>query len=217
MNSRNRQAFTVNIPRTSKSSSDIVDLLNAINHVDLNDLVDVLSPPNPGSGRRISHALAKVRVWLISRHPASGLPTRDAPLADTLTDGNLGEAFGFPAGQSPHRTRLREAFNRLEQHPDLLDEATKALTQVLREKPWKPADGVVFKRRRRGLGRDANEYRRQRQMARFSLKTFLEQFDTPEKVQNWFVQQRWPDGIRCPRCEGDDIVERKNAKPQPWR
>ena len=145
------------------------------------------------------------------------MPDRDAPLAAMLANNDLGEMFGFAPGESPHRSRLREAFNRLERHPDLVADATNALAQALREKPWTPAQGVVFKRHKRKSDRDSNEYRRERKARRYSLNQFMEQFDTPEKVQDWFVRQRWPNGVRCPRCEGDDIAERKDARPQPWR
>ena len=215
------QVFIVdNIARPQNGPPpDVSALLTASDYVDLHPLVDVLSPPNRSAGRRLTHALAKVKLWLISRHPASGLPTRDAPLADLLADSDngLAKAFGFGSGKTPHRSRIREAINRLEQHPDLVADATKSLEQVLRDKPWQPSDGVIFETRERGPSRGSNAYRRQRQATRFDLKRFREQFNTPEKIQDWFVQQRWPDGIRCPRCEGDDITERKNARPQPWR
>ena len=37
------------------------------------------------------------------------------------------------------------------------------------------------------------------------------------KAEAWFESQRWPDGIRCPRCDGDSILERKNRTPQPYQ
>ena len=35
-------------------------------------------------------------------------------------------------------------------------------------------------------------------------------------AEAWFIQQRWPDGIRCAHCESGDITERENRKPQPY-
>lgn len=32
-----------------------------------------------------------------------------------------------------------------------------------------------------------------------------------------FVDQRWPNGKRCPHCDSGDICERKNRRPQPYR
>ncbi len=37
------------------------------------------------------------------------------------------------------------------------------------------------------------------------------------KAEAWFEAQRWPDGIRCPHCDGDSILERKGRKPQPYQ
>ncbi len=198
---------------------DFSDLLTATDYIDLHPLVDILSPPDQRRGRRLTAPLAKAKVFLISRYPSSGLPEKDEPLAAALADSETGlaELFGFAPGRAPHRTRLREAFNRLEQHLNLVADATSALAQVLREQPWRPAKGVIFKTRPRGLRRDSNTYRRQRKTVRFDLKRFLEQFDTTEKVRDWFVQQRWPDGIRCPKCGGNNVAERKNQRPQPWR
>ena len=50
-----------------------------------------------------------------------------------------------------------------------------------------------------------------------SLVEVVKMFDTEEKAEAWFIQQRWPDGVRCVRCGSDRISERKNRKPQPFR
>ena len=42
-------------------------------------------------------------------------------------------------------------------------------------------------------------------------------FQDPEFTERWFVEQRWPDGVRCPSCESDDIQHRTTRKPQPFR
>ena len=42
-------------------------------------------------------------------------------------------------------------------------------------------------------------------------------FNTEEKAEAWFVEQRWPDKIICPHCESDNIATVKTRKPQPWR
>ena len=42
-------------------------------------------------------------------------------------------------------------------------------------------------------------------------------FDTEEKAEQWFIEQRWPDGIICPHCESDNIATKKSRKPQPYR
>ena len=50
-----------------------------------------------------------------------------------------------------------------------------------------------------------------------SLIEFFDLFPTEETAEAWFVQQRWPNGIACPKCGSLSIVERKNRKPLPWR
>ena len=206
-------------PDSPQPCSDISELLKAVDYVDLNPLVDVLSPPVRRQGRRLASPLSKAKVFLIRRYPGSALPEKDDPLRERLADPELGlgELFGFADGKVPHRTRLTEAFNRLERHPGLVADALHSLAAMLRDRPWEPADGVVFEPRRRGPPRNSDDYRRQRKELRLSLTEFLEKFRTYEDILAWFVRQRWPGGIRCPKCEGGDIVERKNHRPQPWR
>ena len=38
-----------------------------------------------------------------------------------------------------------------------------------------------------------------------------------EIAERWFVESRWPNGVRCPRCDSENIQERKTRKPQPYR
>ena len=50
-----------------------------------------------------------------------------------------------------------------------------------------------------------------------SLMEVVKMFDTEEKAEQWFIEQRWPDGIVCPHCESDNIATKKSRKPQPYR
>ena len=100
---------------------------------------------------------------------------RDALAADKAAIGRL---FGFAAGGVPDRTCFREAFNRLERHPDLVADAAGALAHVLKDRPWEPDDGVVFEPRPRGPQRGSNAYRRQRKQLRLTLDRFLQSFET---------------------------------------
>jgi transposase-like protein len=43
----------------------------------------------------------------------------------------------------------------------------------------------------------------------------VEMFQDPEFTEQWFVEQRWPDGVRCPAC-GSASIQRR-TKPQPFR
>ena len=42
-------------------------------------------------------------------------------------------------------------------------------------------------------------------------------FADDETAEQWFVEQRWPDGIHCPACNATDIQHRRTRKPQPYR
>ena len=50
-----------------------------------------------------------------------------------------------------------------------------------------------------------------------SLVQAVEMFSDAEYTERWFVDQRWPDGVECPRCESEDVQHRTNRKPQPFR
>ena len=45
----------------------------------------------------------------------------------------------------------------------------------------------------------------------------VEKFADPDFTEQWFVEQRWPNGIACPGCGSLDIQHRTNRKPQPFR
>ena len=45
----------------------------------------------------------------------------------------------------------------------------------------------------------------------------VQKFDTEEKAEAWFIEQRWPDGVSCPFCESSRIATIANRKPQPFR
>ena len=50
-----------------------------------------------------------------------------------------------------------------------------------------------------------------------SLIDAVKAFDTEEKAEAWFIEQRWPNGIACPHCGGMNIAVIANRKPQPFR
>ena len=45
----------------------------------------------------------------------------------------------------------------------------------------------------------------------------ITKFSDEAKAERWFISKRWPDGIRCPRCESNSIHGRKNRKPMPFK
>ena len=52
-----------------------------------------------------------------------------------------------------------------------------------------------------------------------TLMDAVKKFDTEEKAEAWFVEQRWPDGPVCPYegCESTRVTVVTNRKPQPFR
>ena len=50
-----------------------------------------------------------------------------------------------------------------------------------------------------------------------TLMEIVKRFDTEEKAEAWFIEQRWPDGVVCPFCESLEVSPRPNRKPQPYR
>ena len=51
-----------------------------------------------------------------------------------------------------------------------------------------------------------------------SLVEAVNKFSDEAEAEKWFVTTRWPNGVACPFCGSlDDVMERKNRKPQPWR
>ena len=50
-----------------------------------------------------------------------------------------------------------------------------------------------------------------------TLIEIVKRFDTEEKAEAWFIEQRWPDGVVCPFCESLEVSARASRKPQPFR
>ena len=49
-----------------------------------------------------------------------------------------------------------------------------------------------------------------------SLIDAIQQFDTEEAAEQWFITRRWPEGIKCAHCKSPDFKQRVNRKPQPF-
>ena len=49
-----------------------------------------------------------------------------------------------------------------------------------------------------------------------TLLDVVNRFGDPEQAEQWFVEQRWPDGVTCPACASDAVSERKNRRPAPY-
>lgn len=45
----------------------------------------------------------------------------------------------------------------------------------------------------------------------------VQMFSDELEVEKMFVEQRWPNGVICPKCGSDNVAEVKSRKPQPFR
>ena len=50
-----------------------------------------------------------------------------------------------------------------------------------------------------------------------TLLEITRQFDTSEKGEAWFIEQRWPNGIACPHCGSINVATIASRNPQPFR
>ena len=50
-----------------------------------------------------------------------------------------------------------------------------------------------------------------------SLLELTRMFPDDATAEQWFIEQRWPDGVYCPKCGSFNVAERKTRKPQPYR
>ncbi len=50
-----------------------------------------------------------------------------------------------------------------------------------------------------------------------ALLDILERYKNEELADAWLTAQRWPDGIRCPKCNSDNIARPPDSRPQPYR
>ena len=49
-----------------------------------------------------------------------------------------------------------------------------------------------------------------------SLFQLSEQFPTEKSAEDWFIKQRWPNGVQCPHCANEDVRLVPNRKPMPY-
>ena len=50
-----------------------------------------------------------------------------------------------------------------------------------------------------------------------TLMEFFAIFPDDRAAEEWFVQQRWSNGVGCPKCGSLNVQERATRKPQPYR
>ena len=49
-----------------------------------------------------------------------------------------------------------------------------------------------------------------------TIGDFDREFGTDEQCRRFLVQMRWPDGVRCPRCDRKEKVYALKARPFHW-
>lgn len=49
-----------------------------------------------------------------------------------------------------------------------------------------------------------------------TLVELFRMFPDDETAEKWFVETRWPDGLRCAHCDGDNVGERGNHPTMPY-
>ena len=45
----------------------------------------------------------------------------------------------------------------------------------------------------------------------------LRRYENESLAEAWLIAQRWPNGIRCPKCDSDNIARPPDTKPMPYR
>ncbi|MCY3783120.1 MAG: IS1595 family transposase [Chloroflexi bacterium] len=50
-----------------------------------------------------------------------------------------------------------------------------------------------------------------------SVMELADRFPNEESARRWFEAQRWPDGVRCARCDGEHVTPVASGKPMPYR
>ena len=50
-----------------------------------------------------------------------------------------------------------------------------------------------------------------------SIIDVIRMFPDDDAAEKWFVEQRWPDGLRCPRCGSENVLDGSKHKTMPYR
>ena len=50
-----------------------------------------------------------------------------------------------------------------------------------------------------------------------ALLDLLRRYENESLAEAWLIAQRWPNGIRCPKCYSDNIARPPDSKPMPYR
>ena len=50
-----------------------------------------------------------------------------------------------------------------------------------------------------------------------ALRDVLRRYENESLAEAWLTARRWPDGIRCPRCDSSNIARPPDRQPLPYR
>ena len=124
--------------------------------------------------------------------------------------------YGYARGNSYQAVDVPYSLGEVSMTILLPDEGFGSIFRLLRDRPWvvpwdewKPA-GMPGRR-------GPDDYRELRRRVGLSLEDFMDLFPNNAAAEAWFIQHRWPDGVRCPDCRSDSVFPRPTRKPQPFR
>ena len=180
------------------------DLARDLDLTDLSPLVTLLGPSSR-PGRPALSPMAMVRAYVFSRYLGTKASYNINRFHRRFGDGRdpLRRLCGF-ADSVPDRSTFTRAFRRLDEKGDLVDQMFTRISQLLRERPWAvPADQTRPAKLVEGTGSDG--YRQQRLRNGLGLEEFMAEIPDEAAAEAWFVQRRWPDGVRCPDCGSDRV------------
>ena len=59
-------------------------------------------------------------------------------------------------------------------------------------------------------------YRWQTKRGDIALIDAVQKFSSELEAEQWFIDQRWPDGLRCARCGSDRVRRQNTCRPMPF-
>ena len=228
--------------------SDWNQLFRIIDRIALSDLAQLLpeasdegAGPTAGApqgrrGPKPSPALPFVKLRLFCLYPGSKAPRRLGTLYTRhlyKRDSDLAELCGF-TGPMPDRKTTRSRFRKLDERPDLIMEALRAISLMLvchYLMPPDPPDQVKPKDPiRRNRTSEKNFHERRLQQEAMGQEEYSELFQTQEQIEEFMLENLHGNALRCHHCisgrwecapcAGDEVVEylpRIEVCPDPER
>ena len=162
--------------------------------------------------------MAMVRAYFFSRYPGSERSSNVARFRRRFDDESdpLRLLCGF-SGTVPVRSTFSRVFRRLDGQVQLVDDVSRSISRLLRDRPWVVRPQPEHQPKGSAPRGTSNDYRKLRERTGLNFESFVELIPDDAAAEAWFIEQRWPDGVRCPACESGRIAARRTRKPQPFR